>query len=50
MLGFGIVKYNAESIYSEVNSDRMLPPPVKPWSKEMKANFKQWMDEGFQEQ
>jgi hypothetical protein len=28
----------------------MPPPPVKPWSKEMKANFKKWMDEGFLEE
>jgi hypothetical protein len=44
------VKRNAESIYSNVNSDKMPPPPVKPWSKEMKANFKKWMDEGFLEE
>jgi hypothetical protein len=48
------VKCNAESIYSRVNSDKsdkkMPPPPAKPWSKEMKANFKKWMDEGFLEE
>jgi hypothetical protein len=41
------VKVNGENIYTRVNDNSM--PPGNPWIQEWKDNFKQWMDEGYQE-
>jgi hypothetical protein len=41
------VRRNGDNIYDRVNYDSM--PPGNPWIQAWKDNFKQWMDEDYQE-
>ncbi len=43
------VKANGQRIYDEVSSHRMPKPPSQPWTQEMIATFKAWMDAGSPE-
>jgi hypothetical protein len=46
---YASVKANGPRIYQAVSSNRMPRPPSEKWTDEMKATFKQWMDNGYPE-
>jgi hypothetical protein len=41
------VKDNAQTIYDQISTQSMPPPPFPPLTAEQIATFKTWMDEGF---
>ncbi len=47
LTSYDAVKDNAQTIYGQISTQSMPPPPFPPLNAEQIAMFKVWMDEGF---
>lgn len=47
LTSYDAVKANAQTIYDQISTQSMPPPPFPPLKDEQIAAFKVWMDSGF---
>jgi hypothetical protein len=47
LTSYEAVRDNAQTIYDQISTQSMPPPPFPPLTAEQIAMFKAWMDEGF---
>jgi hypothetical protein len=47
LTNYDAVKANAQTIYDQISTQSMPPPPFPPLKDEQIAAFKLWMDSGF---
>ncbi|HEX3129830.1 MAG TPA: hypothetical protein VH394_21015 [Thermoanaerobaculia bacterium] len=47
LTSYDAVKANADTIYTQISTQSMPPPPFQPLKDEQIALFKVWMDSGF---
>lgn len=47
LTSYDAVKANAQTIYDQISTSSMPPPPFPPLTDEQIAAFKLWMDSGF---
>jgi hypothetical protein len=47
LTSYDAVKANAQTIYNQISTQSMPPPPFQPLKDEQIAAFKVWMDSGY---
>jgi len=47
LTSYEAVKANAQTIFDQISTQSMPPPPFPPLKAEQIATFKAWMDEGY---